>query len=197
MRANRDHAVAVNVPARFWLYAHFEQQLSSYAISRNSRGTRCTSRQRRYAKDHATALEHWWLLFRAREKMLKAIGSLPRYIACGRVTRRPIFAFIHPEIHPNDSLAVFPIADDYSFGILQSGIHWQWFIQRCSTMKGDWRYTSNTVFDSFPCPRPLRLRRISKALCGLQSGDKFRRCGSSGEAVSTYAEYGICGDQRS
>jgi hypothetical protein len=105
------------------------------------------------AKDHATALEHWWLLFRARGKMLKAIGSLPRYIACGRVTRRPIFAFIHPEIHPNDSLAVFPIADDYSFGILQSGIHWQWFIQRCSTMKGDWRYTSNTVFDSFPWPQ--------------------------------------------
>ncbi len=101
------------------------------------------------AKDHASALDKWWLLFRCRGDMLSAINARPRYIACGRVTRRPIFAFVHPEIHPNDSLAVFPLADDYSFGILQSGIHWQWFTQRCSTMKADWRYTSNTVFDSW------------------------------------------------
>ncbi|SFH66924.1 type IIL restriction-modification enzyme MmeI [Bradyrhizobium sp. Gha] len=69
------------------------------------------------------------------------------------MTKRPIFEFIDPAIHPNDSLSVFPLADDYSFGILQSGIHWQWFIERCSTMKADWRYTSNTVFDSFPWPQ--------------------------------------------
>lgn len=91
------------------------------------------------AKDHAGALEKWWLLFRGREKMLRAIGALPRYIVCGRVTRRPIFAFVDPRIHPNDSLSVFPLADDYSFGILQSNIHWQWFNERCSTMKADWR----------------------------------------------------------
>jgi hypothetical protein len=105
------------------------------------------------AKDHASALNKWWLLFRAREKMLTAIEALPRYIVCGRVTRRPIFAFVHPDIHSNDSLAVFPLADDYSFGVLQSSIHWQWFNERCSTMKADWRYTSNTVFDSFPWPQ--------------------------------------------
>lgn len=41
-------------------------------------------------------------------------------------------------------------ADDYSFGVLQSTFHWIWFINRCSTLKGDPRYTSNTVFDTFP-----------------------------------------------
>ncbi|WP_158920952.1 DNA methyltransferase [Acidisphaera sp. S103] len=123
------------------------------------------------AKDHANALEKWWLLFRAREKMLTAINARPRYIACGRLTRRPIFTFIHPEIHPNDSLAVFPLDDDYSFGILQSGIHWQWFTARCSTMKGDWRYTSNTVFDSFPwpqAPRPEAIELVAKAGLALR-----------------------------
>ena len=40
---------------------------------------------------------------------------------------------------------VFAYDDDYSFGILQSGIHWQWFVSRCSTLKSDFRYTSNTV----------------------------------------------------
>jgi hypothetical protein len=112
------------------------------------------------AKDHATALNKWWLLFRAREKMLSAIRARPRYIICGRVTRRPIFVFVHPEIHPNDSLAVFPLADDYSFGVLQSGLHWQWFNARCSTMKADWRYTSNTVFDSFPWPQEATVEAI-------------------------------------
>lgn len=112
------------------------------------------------AKDHTGALERWWLLFRAREQMLTAITALPRYIVCGRVTKRPIFTFVQPSIHPNDSLAVFPLADDYSFGILQSGIHWRWFTERCSTLKGDWRYTSNTVFDSFPWPQEASAKQI-------------------------------------
>ena len=120
------------------------------------------------AKDHASALERWWLLFRARGKMLAAIDARPRYIVCGRVTR---LAFVHPEIHPNHSLAVFPLDDDYSFGILQSGIHWQWFTERCSTMKADWRYTSNTVFDSFPWPQtPTRaaIEAVAKASLALR-----------------------------
>jgi hypothetical protein len=44
-------------------------------------------------------------------------------------------------------------AANYSFGILQSGIHWAWFKARCSTLKGDFRYTSDTVFDTFAWPQ--------------------------------------------
>ena len=47
----------------------------------------------------------------------------------------------------------FPVADDYSFGILQSPIHFEWFMARCSTLKGDFRYTSDTVFDTFVWPQ--------------------------------------------
>ncbi|GAB9243221.1 DNA methyltransferase [Bradyrhizobium diazoefficiens] len=124
------------------------------------------------AKDHSSALERWWLLFRAREKMLAATAKLPRYIACGRVTKRPIFEFIDPAIHPNDSLTVFPLADDYSFGVLQSGIHWQWFNERCSSMKADPRYTSNTVFDSFPWPqdpKPKTVKAVAEAAVALRT----------------------------
>lgn len=105
------------------------------------------------AKDHAMALDTWWQLFRSRSEMVKAISKLSRYIVCGRVTKRPIFEFIDPAIHPNDALQVFPYSDDYSFGILQSDTHWSWFLGRCSTLKSDFRYTSNTVFDSFPWPQ--------------------------------------------
>ena len=48
---------------------------------------------------------------------------------------------------------VFPFEDDYSFGILQSTYHWEWFKARCSTLKGDYRYTSQTVYETFIWPQ--------------------------------------------
>ncbi len=84
---------------------------------------------------------------------MEVLSTIKRYIACVRVTKRPIFEFVSSKINPNDSLQVFAYDDDYSFGVLQSGIHWAWFTERCSTMKADPRYTSNTVFDTFPWPQ--------------------------------------------
>ena len=104
-------------------------------------------------KHHANFLKYWWLLSYGRSDMMEVLSAMPRYIACVRVTKRPIFEFVSSKINPNDSLQVFAYADDYSFGILQSGIHWAWFTERCSTMKADPRYTSNTVFDTFAWPQ--------------------------------------------
>lgn len=111
---------------------------------------------------HANFLKTWWQLSYPRRDMIGSIVNLSRYIVCGRVTARPIFEFVSSEIRPNDALMVFPYEDDYSFGILQSGIHWVWFFNRCSTLKGDPRYTSNTVFDSFPWPQSPPLNAVKK-----------------------------------
>ena len=97
--------------------------------------------------------KRWWFHSFGRWNLIKRLVNLPRYITCGEVTKRPIFAFASNEIHPNKTLVVFLFSDDYSFGILQSAWHWVWFTGRCSTLKGDYRYTSNTVFDSFPWPQ--------------------------------------------
>jgi hypothetical protein len=32
-------------------------------------------------------------------------------------------------------------------------MHWDWFTEKCSTLKGDPRYTSKSVFDTFPWPQ--------------------------------------------
>lgn len=122
-------------------------------------------------RDHAAALNRWWQLFRRRGEMLEAIADLKRYVVCVRVTKRPIFEFIDPTIHPNDALQVFPLDDDYSFGILQSDVHWDWFIARCSTLKADFRYTSNTVFDPFPWPQKptaAQVRAVADAAVDLR-----------------------------
>ncbi|MBR3219977.1 MAG: hypothetical protein IKF77_08645, partial [Thermoguttaceae bacterium] len=34
----------------------------------------------------------------------------------------------------------------------QSAAHCRWFLARCSTLGTGWRYTANTVFDTFPWP---------------------------------------------
>ena len=102
---------------------------------------------------HQNFLNRWWLLSYPRPELTAKITSLPRFIACARVTKRPIFQFVAKTVRPSDALQVFTLSDDYSYGILQSGIHWAWFVARCSTLKGDFRYTSDTVFDTFPWPQ--------------------------------------------
>lgn len=113
-------------------------------------------------RHHQNFLSKWWLLSYPRAELIEKIKNLPRYICCGQVTKRPIFEFISSSIRPNAALIVFPLSDDYSFGILQSDIHWEWFNERCSTLKADFRYTSNTVFDSFPFPQSPTLSQVKK-----------------------------------
>lgn len=123
-------------------------------------------------KHHANFLNKWWLLSYGREKLLAAIDVLPRYIVCSRVTKRPIFEFICSNIRPNDSLAVFALQDDYSFGVLQSRHHWDWFVAKCSTLTERYRYTSNTVFDTFPWPQePTQkaVRAVADAAAALRA----------------------------
>ncbi|MGB3205714.1 MAG: type IIL restriction-modification enzyme MmeI, partial [Crinalium sp.] len=64
------------------------------------------------------------------------------------------------DIRPSDALQVFTLADDYSFGILQSSIHWVWFTARCSTLTERFRYTSESVFDTFPYPQNPTISQV-------------------------------------
>jgi SAM-dependent methyltransferase len=98
-------------------------------------------------------LKTWWQHFRCRKELVDMVGKLPRYLACCEVTKRPIFCFLDSEIRPDHTLEAFVLADDYSFGILQSSLHWLWFITKCSKLKSDFRYTPESVFETFPWPQ--------------------------------------------
>jgi hypothetical protein len=50
-------------------------------------------------------------------------------------------------------IQVFGFEDDYSFGILQSHAHWLWFVTKCGKLKSDFRYSAESVFDTFPWPQ--------------------------------------------
>jgi SAM-dependent methyltransferase len=103
---------------------------------------------------HKKFLNYWWQPAWGRSDMLAAIRKLPRrYLVCSRVTKRPVFVFVCKSVRPGDALQTFLFPDDYSFGILQSDAHWQWFIAKCSKLKSDFRYTPESVFDTFPWPQ--------------------------------------------
>ncbi len=120
---------------------------------------------------HANFLRQWWKLSYARDELMDILATLPRYCACGRVTKRPIFEFVSSSIHPNDALQVFPLPDDYSFGILQSIVHWEWFTAKCSTLTERFRYTSDSVFDTFPwpqSPKPAQVKAVARCAVDLR-----------------------------
>lgn len=72
-------------------------------------------------------------------------------------------------------LTVFPFADDYAFGIIQSMIHFEWFKARCSTLGGTFRYTSDTVFDTFPWPQSPTRKQIEAVAAAAVALRQLRR----------------------
>ena len=83
-----------------------------------------------------------------------------RYLACSRVTKRPILCFVARSILPDNAIEVFALPDDYSFGVLQSNAHWQWFVAKCSKLTERFRYTPESVFDTFPWPQKPTAKQI-------------------------------------
>lgn len=100
-------------------------------------------------------LAKWWQHSYRRSDMLEQIAGLTRYIATSRVAaegRMSVFQFIDPAIHPDDSMTVIALDDDYSLGVVSSTLHRAWLDERCSKLEARPRYTSTTVWDTFPWP---------------------------------------------
>jgi SAM-dependent methyltransferase len=124
---------------------------------------------------HKAFLAHWWRLSFGRPEMLSVITPLPRYLACSYVTKRPIFIFVSSAVRPSNLIQVFGFADDYSFGILQSHLHWLWFTTKCGKLKGDFRYSAESVFDTFPWPQTPTKAQIAEVAAAAVALRALRR----------------------
>jgi hypothetical protein len=110
---------------------------------------------------HKAFLARWWQLSFGRPEMLSVIKPLPRYLCCAYVTKRPIFIFVSSSVRPSNLIQVFGFDDDYSFGILQSAIHWEWFVTKCGKLEERFRYSAESVFDTFPWPQSPTVAQIN------------------------------------
>ena len=54
----------------------------------------------------------------------------------------------------------FACTDHYSLVILQPRHHWGWFTAKSPTLTERFRYTSDTVFDTFPWPQWATLAQV-------------------------------------
>ena len=110
-------------------------------------------------------LTRWWQLWNRRDELSASLKAIPRYIGCSRVTRRPVMVFISSSICPSDLVQVFALDDDYSFGVLQSTLHFEWF-RKSSRMKveSDTRYSVREVFETFPWPQSPSLHHVKRVV---------------------------------
>jgi hypothetical protein len=117
---------------------------------------------------HKAFLARWWQLSFGRPEMLSVIKPLSRFLACSYVTQRPIFMFVSSAIRPSNLIQIFGFADDYSFGVMQSHAHWLWFVTKCGKLGVGFRYSTESVFDTFPWPQTPTVKQIEDVAAAAQ-----------------------------
>lgn len=118
----------------------------------------------RIKRDYQNALNQWWLHHRSRSDLSESIETynFKRYIIASRTSLYQVFEFVSPDIVISDGIQAFIFEDDYSFGILQSRLHWVWW-----KVKGSSRGTLNpratyvpNIFETFPFPQQPSAKQI-------------------------------------
>ena len=128
------------------------------------------------AKDWNKHLKRWWMHWRNRPDLLKATSKIKKYIIVSRTVKKPaIFEFISIDIRVTDTIVCFDFEDNYSFGILQSSAHMKWLESRGGTLKGDIRYTGDTVFSSFPWPQNPNINQVKNISSAVQNLIQLRK----------------------
>jgi methylase of polypeptide subunit release factors len=106
----------------------------------------------RAKKSKAVREAPWWLFWRARPAMRKAIKGLDEVLVITRVSRTVMPFRVSVAQTFSESLDVFA-TDSYSIqAVLSSSPHQTWAIKYGSGMRNDPRYTPSDVFETFPLP---------------------------------------------
>ena len=112
-----------------------------------------TVRPERLANKNTDLHAHWWLHWRPRPAMRKAIRHSQGMFVIPRHSKWVTPVNVSTRCLANSSLTVICSEDTYIHGILSSCIHKLWIMATASTLKGDTRYTPSSVFETFPFPQ--------------------------------------------
>lgn len=124
---------------------------------------------------HAQFLENWWKHSFTRTTFTAESNQLLRFVICSRVSKRPIFDFVSPNIRLSDKVQTFLFEDDYSYGILQSNLHWRWWLAKGATLTERPAYTPNSVFDTFPFPQQPTDKQVRAIADAARTLHEWRR----------------------
>jgi hypothetical protein len=129
-----------------WTEEQARQYPDCYAIvNERVRPERATNRDR-------TRREIWWRFTRPALDLYRTIEPFNRALAVCQTSKLQLPAFVPTGQVFSHKLVVFSLADDFSFGVLTSALHWRWVLRYGSTMRSDPVYTPSDVFETFPQP---------------------------------------------
>ena len=106
----------------------------------------------RETNDYATWLQKWWKPINPRDEFFRHVAEMDRIIVCPKVSARPSFAFASTRFVPNNTVQMFGYDDDYTFGIVQSKLHWEWAKAKGNRVAERIQYSA-AVWTTFPWPQ--------------------------------------------
>ncbi len=96
--------------------------------------------------------KRWWRFAEPAPNLRKAAAGIPALLVMPRVSPHLIVSRQSSRVCFDGQLMVVALCSNYHFAVLQSRYHVAWAWARCSTLKGDLRYTNTTAFETFPFP---------------------------------------------
>lgn len=137
-----------------------ERDARKYAWAFQTLKSRVMATVRSKGSTYAGWSDRWWQPWRPRREAFSEGVRPGRFIVCSRHAARPVYCFISGEWFPTESLQIFQLQDDYSFGIIQSMLHWEWALAQGTKIKADTRYTAQ-VWKSFPWPQAPTVEEVA------------------------------------
>ena len=139
-----DFGVGMPMPEAALYEAPFEY------VNSHVRPTRVNNKRPLYASQ-------WWQHMEPRPGMRRALENLDRFIVTPTTAKYRLFTWLQSKVLPDHSLIAIARDDDYTFGVLHSGIHELW--SRASgtqlrEVESGFRYTPTSCFETFPFPQP-------------------------------------------
>ncbi|MET8208356.1 DNA methyltransferase [Streptomyces sp. NPDC005373] len=95
----------------------------------------------------------WWLLWRARPRMRKAMANLDEILVMTRHSAAVMPCRISNGSVPSEATVAFATDSYATQAVLSSNPHQMWAIKYGSTMRTDIRYVPSDVFETFPRPQ--------------------------------------------
>jgi hypothetical protein len=107
----------------------------------------------------------WWLFFRSRPAMRKAIADLDEVLVIALVSKTVMPIRVSTGQVFSNKLGVFATDSFADQAVVSSSMHQMWAIKYGSTMRTDVNYSPSDVFATFPRPAPIdRLAEIGQML---------------------------------
>jgi hypothetical protein len=95
---------------------------------------------------------NWWRFSEPIREMRGRLSGLDRYIVAPAQGKRILFVWADAWTCPSNLTTVFALDDDFSMGVLTSSAHRAWLLAQSSTLENRTRYTTSSVFTTFPWP---------------------------------------------